>query len=184
MSKKDDSGKFWPYMILGFLAIGITLGYWTIKNTINLPVHESNEYMQKYQDADKSANEIIESAQRFDSKYKLSIEGLEKSDFKPKFLKRKPNQYFKLNSNNTINIKVSTKDGKLVEDANITLLLTRPQTEKDDKYFKNIKFKDGYYKVENLKISKAGRYILRVKATKGDATKYMDVYCYKDIDNK
>jgi len=178
--KKDDSGKFWPYMILGFLAIGITLGYWTIKNTINMPVHESNEFMQKYQDADKSANEIIEAAQRFDAKYNLEVSGLDKSDFKPKFLKRKPHQYFKLNDNNKIDIKITTKDGKVVSDANVTLLLTRPQTETDDKYFKNIKFSNGSYVVDNLKITKPGRYILRVRATKGDATKYLDTYCYKE----
>jgi hypothetical protein len=180
MSEKNNSGKFWPYMILGFLAIGITLGYWTIKNTISLPVHESNEYMQKYQKADKDANEIIEAAQRFDKKYNLSINGLEKSNFKPKFLKRKPHQYFKLNAKNRIDIKVTTKDGKVVSDANVTLLLTRPQTELDDRYFKNIKFKNGSYLIENLDIKKPGRYILRVKAEKGDAIKYLDTYCYKD----
>jgi len=128
MSNNNDSGKFWPYMILGFLAIGITLGYWTIKNTINLPVHESNQFMQKYQDADKGANEIIESAYRFDSKYSVAFSGLEKSDFKPKFLKRKPHQYYVLNEVNNLKIKVTTKDGKSANGIFIKSILTRPQT--------------------------------------------------------
>ena len=180
MSNKDnDSGKFWPYMILGFLAIGITLGYWTVKNTINMPVHESNEFMQKYQDADKGANEIIESQARFDSRYNVKFEGLQKSDFKPKFLKRKPHQYFSLNDKNSVVLEVKTKDGVNVEDANVTLLLTRPQTESDDVYFKDIKFKDNGYIIDNIEIKKPGRYILRFKISKGDATKYLDIYAYK-----
>jgi len=180
MSKDNDSGKFWPYMILGFLAIGITLGYWTVKNTINMPVHESNEFMQKYQDADKRANDIIEAQAKFDKKYDVKFSGLQKSDFKPKFLKRKPHQYFTLNDKNSVALEIKTKDGVVVNDANVTLLLTRPQTEKDDIYFKDIKIKDGQYIVDNLEIKKPGRYILRFRVLKDNAAKYIDIYCYKD----
>jgi hypothetical protein len=179
MSDKNDSGKYWPYMILGFLAIGITLGYWTVKNTINMPVHESNEFMQKYQDADKGANEIMAAQDRFDKRYNIELAGLKKSDFKPKFLKRKAHQYYALEQKNSLLIKITDKSGKIVSDANVTLLVTRPQTESDDRYYKDIKFKDGAYSVENIEIKKPGRYILRVKATKGDATKYFDTYCFK-----
>jgi len=181
MSKDNNSGKFWPYMILGFLAIGITLGFWTVKSTISMPVRESNEFMLKYQDADKIANEIIEAQQRFDKKYNVEFSGLEKSDFKPKHLKRKPHQYYALKESNNISYKVTTKDGKAVNDANVTLLLTRPQTNVDDRYFKNIKSNgNGEYRVNNLVIQKPGRYILRVKIQKGNDIKYIDTYAYKE----
>jgi hypothetical protein len=184
MSKNDDSGKYWPYMILGFLAIGITLGYWTIKNTINMPVHESNEFMQKYQDADKGANEIMAAQDRFDKRYNIEIAGLQKSDFKPKFLKRKPHKYYKLEEKNNLLIKITDKSGNAISDANITLLVTRPQTESDDRYYKDIKFENGIYRVSEIEIKKPGRYILRVKASKGDAAKYLDTYCYKEKQEK
>jgi hypothetical protein len=180
MSKNNDNGKYWPYMILGFLAIGITLGYWTIKNTISLPVHESNEFMQKYQDADKDANEIIESQLRFNQKYNVSFNGLEKSDFKPKFLKRKPHQYYVLNEVNNLTIKVTPKSGNSVEKMDMVALLTRPQTELDDVDLNVTKAGNGVFELKDFKVAKLGRYIVRLKISddKND-TKYLDIYGYR-----
>ncbi len=182
MSKKNNSGKFWPYMILGFLAIGITLGYWTIKNTISLPVHESNEFMQKYQSADKNANEISDAAAKFDSKYSVELSGLERSNFKPKNLKRKPHKYYKLNSVNDIKIIVKSKDGSSLKNIKLIGLLTRPQTELDDVHIKGIQSNgNGTFDIKGLKVKKPGRYILRLKLSDKDAIKYIDYYGFKDI---
>jgi len=180
MKQENDSGKYWPYMILGFLFIGITLGYWTIKNTISLPVHESNAFMKKYQDADKHAVDIEEAQARFDAKYNVNFSGLEKSDFKPKHLKRKPHIHYALAENNSVLFKVFTKDGKAVTDANITLLVTRPQTEKDDFTLKSIQNNhDGSYLAKDIKITKKGRYILRTKIDVAKDTKYLDIYGFR-----
>jgi len=178
-SKKDDSGKYWPYMILGFLFIGLTLGYWTIKNTISLPVHQSNDFMQSYQDADANAIKIKEAEVKFDAKYNIEFSGLEKSNFKPKHIKRKAHLHYRLNDVNSFSYIVTTKDGSVVDNAEVTFVLTRPQTELDDKKIGKLNFKDGKYWVENLKIDKKGRYILRVKVKIGDAVKYLDTYGIK-----
>ena len=37
---KNKGKTYWPHMILGFLAIGITLGYWTVKSATSMPVQE------------------------------------------------------------------------------------------------------------------------------------------------
>lgn len=178
--KKNDNGKYWPYMILGFLFIGITLGFWTIKSTISLPVHESNEFMQKYQDADKDANEIIESENRFDSKYNVSFEGLEKSDFKPKFLKRKPHHYYSLSSINNLIVKVTPKGSESIESIKTVAVLTRPQTELDDKKLKVTKSGEGVFEIKEFTVEKLGRYIIRLKISDdANATKYLDIYGYK-----
>lgn len=180
--KNSNDGKFWPYMILGFIAIGVTLGVWTVKNTISLPVHESNEFMSKYQYADKNYNEILAENKKFDENYSLGFEGLQKTNFKPKYLKRKPHQYFGLSDTNNFNYKVTTKNGKAVNDANVTLLVTRPQTEKDDIKLSNIKSDgNGVYAIKDLKITKPGRYILRVRVAIKDAIKYLDIYAVKPI---
>ena len=60
MANKNEK-TYWPHMILGFLGIGIMLGYWTVKSAINMPVSESNEYQLKYQQADMNINQILES---------------------------------------------------------------------------------------------------------------------------
>jgi len=179
MANNSDKGKFWPYMILGFVFIGIALGYWTVKHAINMPVHESNEYMMKYQDADKNANAIVEAQQRFDSRYKVQILDAKISKFKPEHIKRKSGVVLALSGNNTIKYRILDKSsGKIVSDANVSLLVTRPHTEKEDQLFKDIKSKDGLYIVDNIKLKNPGRYILRVRVQKGNAIGYKDIEGY------
>ena len=165
-------------MILGFVAIGFVLSFWTVKSTVGMPVHESNEYMMKYQVADKGANEILEAEKLFDDRYRIELIGMKLSDFKPKHLKRKDRKIVALEKSNTITYRISDLNGKGVDDANVSLLLTRPHTEKDDRSFRNIKGNDGLYTLKNVEIEKPGRYILRVRAQVGDAVKYMDTEAY------
>jgi hypothetical protein len=143
-----------------------------------MPVHESNEYMLKYQTAEKDANEIIEAQQRFDKQYNLTLTGMKTSDFKPEHLKRKHARIVALKPVNRIAYRMTDKAGNPVSDANVTLLLTRPHTEKEDQLFKHIPYKDGYYVVEKLQLKNPGRYILRVRAQKGDAIGFMDTPGY------
>jgi len=178
MAKDKQNQTYWPHMILGFVVIGITLGYWTIKSAIKMPVHESNEHMMKYQKADLNANEIIEAQQRFDARYRLKLEGLKPSDFKPEHLKRRAGTVMALEPVNTLRYRLTDREGNPVSDANVTLLLTRPHTEVDDRTFPNLPYTDGAYTLEKLEIQKPGRYILRVRAQKGDAIGYMDTEAY------
>ena len=67
---KNNERTYWPHMILGFLTIGITLSYWTVKSASSMPVQESNQYMLKYQMADMNINQIMEKKIAFDKAYK------------------------------------------------------------------------------------------------------------------
>jgi len=174
----ENKKTYWPHMIVGFVAIGIILGYWTVKSAIRMPVHESNEYMLKYQTAEKDANEIIEAQQRFDKRYDLKLTGMKASDFKPEHLKRKHGKIVALNHLNRITYRLTDKEGHPVSDANVTLLLTRPHTGKEDQLFTHLPYKEGYYVVEKLELKNPGRYILRVRAQKGDAVGFMDTPGY------
>ena len=75
--ENKNKKTYWPHMILGFLAIGITLGYWTIKSASSMPVQESNQYMLKYQMADITINEVLESQKIFDSLYTIEIQDIQ-----------------------------------------------------------------------------------------------------------
>jgi hypothetical protein len=178
MAENENNKTYWPHMILGFVVIGVVLGYWTIKSAIRMPVHESNEYMMKYQKADLGANEIIEAQHRFDSRYRVALKGMEPSDFKPEHLKRRHGEIVALQPVNRIVYEVTDKAGNTVSDANVSLLLTRPHTEKDDQKFDSLSFKEGHYVLERLELKKPGRYILRVRVQKGDAVGYMDTEGY------
>jgi hypothetical protein len=70
-NKKEKT--YWPHMIVGFIMMGVTLGYWTIKSASLMPVQESNNLMQKYQMVDININDILTKREAFDRKFKIDL---------------------------------------------------------------------------------------------------------------
>jgi len=166
-------------MILGFLGIGIMLGYWTVKSAINMPVNESNRYQKKYQQADMGINEIIEAQQRFDTQYRVTPIDFKVSTFKPnKFLKRKHGEIIALAKENHLQYSVETVSGIMVNDANVSFLLTRPHTVQDDQRFDVVTPKNGIYAIPDFTLEKPGRYTLRLRVQKGDAVGFVEQEAY------
>ena len=181
MAKKTKEKSYWPHMILGFLVVGITLSYWTVKSASSVPVQESNEYMLKYQVADYNINEIIAKKQLFDKNYEIKFVDVKTMVMKDNNINSKVKQADPIVLQQGINhfsCQVLSKDGSVVTDANVTFLLTRPHTVKDDKYVENIPFKEGKYQVKDINISKAGRYTLQLRAKIGEAIGYLQLPAY------
>ena len=176
---KNNNKTYWPHMILGFLLVGITLGYWTVKSATSVPVQEENEYMLKYQQADMNINEILEKQHAFDKKYKIVISGVEMLPVKKnEMLHRKQKPQVKLvKGENTFFYEVVDKNSADVPDVNVSFLLTRPHTKVDDIMIETVPFTDGKYTV-TVPVEKAGRYILRFRAKIGEATGYLDTPAY------
>ena len=183
MANKNKEKTYWPHMILGFLTIGITLGYWTVKHAITLPVQESNNYMMKYQQADIHINEIMEKRARFDKDYKIELTGAKRVKIALENAKRAKDEVVVLlkSGANSFTYKVLDKNSHQVNDANVTFLLTRPHTQKDDILKTNIPSVNGVYKVDNIEVSKAGRYILQLKVQIADDTGYLETPAYLKI---
>jgi len=179
MAKKTKEKTYWPHMIMGFLLIGITLGYWTVKHATSMPVQEENEYMIKYQQADMNINEILEKEKAFDNKYKIVISGVEMLPVKKnEVLHRKQKPQVKLaKGENSFLYEVIDRSSEDVPDANVSFLLTRPHTKTDDVMIETVPFSDGKYKV-TVTVDKPGRYILRFRARVGEATGYLDTPAY------
>jgi len=180
MAKKNKEKTYWPHMILGFLALGITLSYWTVKSATSRPVQESNEYMLKYQQADININEIIKKKIQFDKEYEIKIMHAQTAVHKienSKVAKESKDVLLSKGKNNFTYL-VATKEGTPVLDANVTFLLTRPHTVKDDLYVQNIPVEDGNYQVKDINISKPGRYTLQLRAKVGEAVGYSQLSAY------
>ena len=171
---------YWPHMILGFLVLGMTLGYWTVKSASSMPVQESNEYMLKYQVADININEILESKAGFDKSYTIKIRDVKRIMVKLENAKRTKaeNSVVLTQGKNSFTYAVTTKDGTAVPDANVTFLLTRPHLVSEDKYVENIPFTDGKFQISNIDIEKAGRYTLQLRAKIGKVTGYSQIPAY------
>jgi hypothetical protein len=177
-NNSNGSGKFWPYMILGFLFIGLFLGFWTVRVTLAMPVSESNEYQRKYQDADLNINQIIEAQERFDARYVLKALDFKLSSFKPTDFARKHNKVVALTKTMHVAYRLTDKSGAAINDANVTLLLTRPQTRDDDQIFPHLKAKNGVYTTPDFTLPKAGRYTLRLRVQVGDAVGFLEHEAY------
>ncbi len=171
---------YWPHMILGFLVLGMTLGYWTVKSASSMPVQESNEYMLKYQVADININEILESKAGFDKSYTIEIRDVKRIMVKLENAKRAKaeNSVVLTQGKNSFTYAVTTKDGTAVPDANVTFLLTRPHSVSEDKYVENIPFADGKFQISDIDIEKAGRYTLQLRAKIGEVTGYSQIPAY------
>ncbi len=177
---KNSAKTYWPHMILGFLVLGITLSYWTVKSASSIPVQESNQYMLKYQMADMNINQIMEKKIAFDKAYAihlLNVETMVMTD-NVNSNRPQPNPVKLLQGMNAFSYEVVTKDGTKVSDANVTFLLTQPHSRKEDQLFNNVPYEDGKYQIRDVEITKAGRYTLQLRAQVGDTIGYSEVSAY------
>jgi len=177
---KNNKKTYWPHMIVGFLAVGLTLSYWTVKSASSLPVQESNQYMLKYQTADININQIMDSKAAFDKDYTIKMYDVEMMVMTDNINSNRPqSNAVKLSlGTNDFSYNVVTKDGTAVNDANVTFLLTQPHSRKEDKLFVNIPYKDGRYQIKGVDIQKPGRYTLQFRAEVADTMGYSAVAAY------
>jgi len=177
---ENNKKTYWPHMILGFLFIGISLGYWTVKSASSLPVQESNQYMLKYQMADMHINEIQKREMAFDKLYSIEIINVETVVMTDNVNSNRPQpNAVKLSQGlNDFTYKVVTKDGTTVSDANVTFLLTQPHSRTQDQLFAEIPYMDETYFIKGVNITKPGRYTLQLRAVVGDTIGYTETAAY------
>ncbi len=152
----EKKSNYWPHAIT--LAIfGVAgLCVWTVKVAVNNPVELDSFYFDSYQYVEQNYNDIINSQKAFDAKYDVVL----------------PKENFKIGSN-SIMITVSEKStNRGIDDANVTVVITRPNTQKLDKKPKVISKKDGEYQLEPFDIKHLGRWQIMSKVTIGDLTTF------------
>jgi hypothetical protein len=179
--EKNNKKTFWPHMILGFLFIGLTLGYWTVKSASSVPVQEVNKYMMKYQKADLGINEILEKKLAFDKRYNITLKNVKMMVMTDNVNSKipQPNAVKLSKGENHFSYTVTEKDGTAVSDANVSFLLTRPHTRDDDFMIERVIFNDGMYVTPTLDIRNPGRYTLQFRAKIDDDTVgYSEVRAY------
>ena len=177
---ENNKKTYWPHMILGFLFIGISLGYWTVKSASSLPVQESNQYMLKYQMADMNINLIEQLKIAFDKAYAIHIVNAETMVMTDNVNSNRPqpNAVKLSKGTNIFTYEVVTKNGTSVPDANVTFLLTQPHSRSQDQLFVNVPYVDGKYQISDVHITKPGRYTLLLRAEIGNTMGYSEIAAY------
>ncbi len=123
---KKNSGRIWPYAI--GISITMVFGFCvaTIMVTQSANIQESDAYMTHYQDADAKANEFIKARIAFDKLY--SVEYLGGS---------------LLQENGELRYRVSDKSGVQVDNAQIVLVVSRPETAQFNQELTDPQVEDG-----------------------------------------
>ena len=137
---------------------------WTIKIALDNPVEMDTFYMEKYQKVDQNINEIIGLQTKFDAAFDLSYS----------------TEQFVMGQN-TMTLKLTDKSGKVVNNATITMMLSRPETNKDNKQMKPSKVENGLYTFGPFDIHKPGRWQILSKIEIGEFKGYhtSEAYSYK-----
>jgi len=153
-----ESGKLWPYGV--GIAITLVFGFCvaTIMVTSKANIQPSDDYMVKYQEADAKANDYIQAKIAFNKKYNLeyiteSIGG----------------------ENPIIQYRVKSIDGKPVNNAEIVISISRPETSEFDQKLENPKIENGVYSFEGAKFPKAGVWNIIAKIKVGDDYRFLNM---------
>lgn len=153
-----SNGRIWPYAIGSSIVLVFGACVATIVVTSQSPVQKSDTYMMSYHEADANANELIEARIAFDKNYK--VEYVTESLYK---------------DGTAIKYRVTDSNSNLVNDANITVVVTRPDNHEFDKELKNPTLKDGVYSFDSIKLEKDGRWDIMAKVSVGDLQRYYNV---------
>lgn len=183
MSKQK--GRVWPLSIIGiFIFLSIMLFGILYISLRYVPVNKENVYQMGYQEVDKSYNEIRAAQEQFESLYTVAFQ-------MPK-LSEEPIETMRVNgqkvyfdhclavdqTDNKLAIRISDKSGKVVEGAEISLLLTRFETSEFDKTVAIASTQAGVYQSEPFEINRPGRWKVVAKISVGSNTGYFEHCVY------
>ena len=148
----------WPYAI-GIsivLVFGACIGTIVVAN--KLPVEKSDTYMMGYHDADANANELINARIAFDTKYKVKYitDGLDLD-------------------NAIIKYRVTDLNSNPINNAEIKVVVTRPNNHKNDQELVKPSINNGVYTFKSIKLAKEGRWDIMAKINVDKLQRYYNI---------
>ena len=156
MSKSN--GRIWPYAIGGSIIMVFGFCVATIVVTQSAHIQESDAYMTHYQEADANANDLIEAEIAFNKKYKIEYvtDGITSKDAVVKY-------------------KVTTVDNDSVDNAELTLATSRPETKEFNQNLNNPTVQNGVYTFTGLEFPKVGVWNLITKVKVGNDYRFYNI---------
>ncbi len=141
----------WPIGI-AVATIGLVIiGAITISKALSLPVVESDYFHAKYQEADLNGDKIFLAQIAFNKLYTVEQSGI----------------VIDMN-NSVVAYKITDKAGKPVNDAELEVIVTRPNTKTLDINLSNPVVENGVYRYTGFTLPKAGRWDILARITIGD----------------
>lgn len=153
-----SNGRIWPYAIGASIIFIFGACVATIILANTLPVEKSDTYMMGYHEADDMANEIIEAKIAFNKKYKIEYIADE--------LKAQ---------NGVVKYRVSDLNSNPVNNAEIKIVVTRPNNHKFDQELTNPKVEDGIYTFDSIALAGEGRWDIMAKVNVGELHRFYNI---------
>lgn len=158
--ENNNKTNFWPYAIAGAIFGVFGLCVWTVKMASDNPVEMDSFYFEDYHKVEENYGKILTDQKKFDKLYATKIE----------------HSNFIMGKNSMVDIKLKTiESNQAVDDANITVVITRPDSTKFDKHPKLESVKDGTYHFSPFVLNKPGRWQVMAKIVKDDITRFYKV---------
>ena len=153
-----SNGRIWPYAISASILFIFGACIATIIVATTLPVEKSDTYMMNYHDADASANELIQAKINFDKKFKITYitDGL-KTD------------------SSVIKYKITDINSNPVNNANVIVVVTRPNNHKNDQELISPKIENGVYTFNSISLAHEGRWDVMAKVSIEDLNRFYNV---------
>lgn len=155
--KSSLSARIWPYAIGGSIVLVFGFCVATVIVTSSANIQTTNEYMTNYQTAEINANDYINNKIAFDKKYKIKYVAS------------------KLHDNATVNFKVTDLNNQSVENAKLTILVSRPETHEFDQKRIDAQFVKGVYLFKDVKLPKKGMWDIITKVEVGKYSRFYNV---------
>ena len=162
--KKEKN--WWPHAIILVLCFMIFACAMVVKIAMDNPVQMDSFYLEKYQQVNENINEIRAKQKVFEENYALESKTI-------KFTMGESNS-FKMSIKNI-------KDKSIVQDAQITLLISRPDSNDYNQEFILKNAKNGVFIFDGIKAELPGRWQVLTKINIGDKSSFnhYEVYASK-----
>lgn len=135
--------NYWPHAIVLVLIFMVCACAAVVVIAMKNPVEMDNFYMEKYQQVDENINEILAKQKIFEDTFEMQYK----------------TKKFIIGQSNTFEMSIKNKiDGQMVEHANIKLMITRPETNKDNQEIVAKDAKNGVFVFEGIMADKPGRW--------------------------
>ena len=158
--------NYWPHAIVTVLIFMVFACAMVVKIAMDNPVQMDSFYLEKYQQVDENINEIKEKQRIFEENFALVYKT-------KKFTMGKTNSF-------EMSIK-NIKNDSIVQNAEIRLVISRPDTNEFNQEFKLKSAKNGVFVFDGIKAEKPGRWQVLTKINIDDKSSFnrYEVYASK-----
>lgn len=149
----NKSKNYWPHAIVAVLVFMVFAVSMVVKIAIDNPVQMDSYYFEQYQQVDKNIDDIRAKQKIFDESFTITYN----------------TKKFTMNKINSFKMSILDNNSQtLIENAEIKLVVTRPDTNEDNQEIHVTKSTNGEFIFEGIKAQKPGRWQILTMITIND----------------